>query len=307
MRFLTLLSLSTNLLFHSAVCSQEQKPKPDVRVNSVLWTQSSPEYIVAMRQAYKLAKLQLDAGLEDNSQSADEVQRAEGNFSEKPPAIILDVDETVLDNSPFNARLIEDGATFNSKAWSQWISEAAAQPLPGAVEFIQYAQARDVAVYLVTNRADKDRDGTLRNIKRVGLSVPDNQVLLRNDEDGRGGSKVSRRAMVAAKHRIVLLIGDNIADLCAEVAELPAEEARLATANKLKAFANGWVMLPNPMYGGWERKAASQLRTLRPTKPKLPVASKPVAQPVQTPTRAVREYFRCPCCGRLLYRIRQTR
>jgi acid phosphatase len=248
--------ISLILLAASPVVGQDRSQPDDARYNAVLWTQNSPEYAVAVRQTYWLAKLQLAAGLDQKDHTADEVQAKAGDFEEKPPAIVLDVDETVLDNSPYNARNIEDNDSFRPQTWTPWVAEAVAPPVPGAVEFIKHARGKGVAVFLVTNRNDSHREGTLKNLRKVGLTqddVPDNHLLLRNDDDGRGGDKVSRRAMVARDYRIVLLIGDNIADVCAGVSGNSADVAKSVAFNKQQTFGDGWVMIPNAMYGGWER------------------------------------------------------
>lgn len=257
------------LLTASPLIAQDSSQRNDARYNAVLWTQNSPEYAVAVRQTYWLAKLQLAAGLGQKDHTADEAQAKAADFEEKPPAIILDVDETVLDNSPYNARNVEDSDSFRPKTWTPWVAEAVAPPVPGAVEFIKHAREKGVAVFLVTNRNDQHREGTLKNLRKVGLTlddVPDEHLLLRNDNDGRGGDKVSRRAMVAKDHRIVLLIGDNIADLCDGVYGESADVAKSLAFEKQQTFGDGWVMLPNAMYGGWERSGGG-LRTMRAAKP----------------------------------------
>lgn len=279
------------VLVVSPAFSQEpsNRVKNDARYNAVQWMQNSAEYVAATTQAYRLARLQLAAALANKQHTADEQQAAAGGFEEKPPAIILDVDETVLDNSPFQARSVIDGLQFDPVRWSAWVAEASATAIPGAVEFIRHAQDLGVAVFLVTNRRDSEREGTVKNLKDLGVNVPDDNLLLRNDEAGRGGDKLSRRAMVAEKHRVLLLIGDNIADLCDGVAGKPAAESKRIFAEKQQKFGQGWVMIPNPSYGGWER-TGDALITLRPERtvatkanhtPKVPVQSIPIA--VQQP------------------------
>ena len=291
----------TLLLFASLAFvarAQSQSPeddKRDRRYNSVLWTQVSPEYAVAVKQTYRMAKLQLTARLADKNHSADEVQRQAQDFAGKPPAIILDVDETVLDNSAYNARNIQDHGEFAPLSWNAWIDESAAPAIPGAVDFIKFAESEGVKVFLVSNRRDKHVDATHVNLKQVGLDVPKERLLFRNDEAGRGGSKITRRAMVAEDYRIVLLVGDNIADLCAD-----AEDPK-AALGKMEALGSGWVMLPNAMYGGWERSG----RTLRTQRTSRPVASASVEPrpsqtvPIGTPAPVVQLVYElryCPVC-----------
>jgi acid phosphatase len=262
-----------------AAAQSTTEDKKDARYNAVLWSQVSPEYAVTVRQTFQLARMQLAAALANENHTADERQAAAADYQEKPPAIILDVDETVLDNSAYNARNTQDGRNFNPETWNAWVNEAIAPPIPGAVDFIKHAQEKGVAVFLVTNRRDENRAGTLKNLQAVGLQTADEKLLLRNDNDNRGGDKVSRRAMVAKDYRILLLIGDNIADLCDGTQDKSGEEARAIAARKQERFGSGWVMLPNPVYGGWERKGDG-LRTQRVSRPPTSTTSNstPVAK-----------------------------
>lgn len=235
------------LLLASSVCvaQMETPARTDRRANALEWIQKSAEYQVAARQAYSLAKIQLDQVLQQASFSADEVQAAAGNFEALPVAIILDVDETVLDNSEYNRRQMKIGAEYDSKSWAAWGKERSAIPVPGAVEFLDYAQSKGVDVFFVTNRKDELRNATFDNLVKVGISTTLDRVLTRNSDEGRGGDKISRRAIVAEKYRIALLIGDNFADLTA------AARDDFKAAPQVSA---GWVMLPNPVYGYWETR-----------------------------------------------------
>ena len=235
------------LLLASGVCmAQVETPdRTDRRANALEWIQKSAEYQVATRQAYLLAKIQLDQALQQPSFSADEVQAAAGEFEALPVAIILDVDETVLDNSEYNRRRMQIGAEYDSKSWTAWGKERIAIPVPGAVEFLDYAQSKGVEVFFVTNRKDELRNATFDNLVKVGISTTQDRVLTRNSDEGRGGDKISRRAIVAEKYRIALLVGDNFADLTA------ADRDEFKAAPQISA---GWVMLPNPVYGYWETR-----------------------------------------------------
>lgn len=220
--------------------------------NAVTWMQNSAEYSLAARQAYRWAAAQLRAGLSDPLWSADLVQLHAGGYSGKPPAIILDVDETVLDNSPYNARLIVDGDTFSQQGFNGWALEKKAAAIPGAVEFIGFAQSRGVKVFYVTNRPDDVKQATIDNLNSIGVAADAGNVLTRNDSEGRGKDKASRRAAVADEHRIVLLIGDNMGDFCdgVEISD-QAERNAVALAGE-RMVGTRWVVLPNAIYGGWE-------------------------------------------------------
>ena len=228
-------------------------PSKDPKLNALLWMQNSAEFRLLTRQAYRYAADQLHKGLQDKNWCADEVQLQEGGFQRKKPAIILDVDETVLDNSPFNARNIIQGTAFNLENWNAWAHEEKARPVAGALEFITMAKKQGVEIFYVTNRRDGMRVATMNNLKSLGFPVTQAHLLTRNDKAGRGGDKVSRRAMVAVKHRIVLLIGDNMADVCSQMDNTDSNERNRIAKEIGDRLGARWIILPNPVYGGWER------------------------------------------------------
>lgn len=228
-------------------------PSKDPKLNALLWMQNAAEFRLLTRQAYRYAGGQLRKGLQDKNWSADEVQLQEGGFQNKKPAVILDVDETVLDNSPFNARNIIQGTAFNLENWNAWAHEEKARAVAGALEFITGAKKQGVEIFYVTNRRDGMRVATINNLKALGFPVTQAHLLTRNDKAGRGGDKVTRRAMVAANHRIVLLIGDNMADVCSQMDVADNRVRNRVARQKRVKLESRWIILPNPVYGGWER------------------------------------------------------
>ena len=233
--------------------SVKPDPSKDPKLNALLWMQNAAEFRLLTRQAYRYAGDQLHKSLQDKNWCADEVQLQEGGFQEKKPAVILDVDETVLDNSPFNTRNIIQGTAFNLENWNAWAHEEKARPVAGALGFITMAKKQGVEIFYVTNRRDGMRVATINNLKSLGFPVTQAHLLTRNDKAGRGGDKVSRRAMVAVKHRIVLLIGDNMADLCSQMDNTGSNERNRIAKEIGEMLGARWIILPNPVYGGWER------------------------------------------------------
>ncbi|MDG2471121.1 MAG: HAD family acid phosphatase [Pirellulaceae bacterium] len=224
----------------------------DPKLNALLWMQNSAEYHALTEQAYRLALIQLKNGLKDESWSADEIQLKENRFEGKIPAVILDVDETVLDNSPFNARNVKDGTSYNLESWNAWVKEEKARAIPGSLEFITAAKNLGVEIFYVTNRRDSSRMATINNLVALGFPIDESHLLTRNDDQGRGGDKLSRRKFVATTHRIVLLIGDNMGDVCGGM-DTANQSERNRTAKREKLLRSRWILLPNPVYGGWER------------------------------------------------------
>lgn len=258
------------LIAFALECTAQQQDATDLdkdrRFNSVAWMQNAAEYRQLTRQSYRYALAQLIQGLQDDSWSADEVQLAAGDFADKRPAVILDIDETILDNSPFNARGIIDREQFSQATWQAWCLEEKATAIPGALEFVKQCQKLGVRIFYVTNRVDAVKTATVNNLKALGFPADEEIVLTRNDDKQRGGDKISRRAMVARDHRIVLLIGDNLSDLCAGMGTQDQAERNKSAAVKARLLGTRWILLPNPVYGSWERAlpaGKSALRTVR--------------------------------------------
>jgi len=218
---------------------------------SVLYAQSSAEYEASNIQTYVNAKSALDRALNDVTWTAATEQK--DNFENKPPAIILDIDETVLNNVPFQARSIMDGQSYPT-GWLDWMLEESSDAVAGVSDFLEYSQSKGVKIFYVTNRIALAEDATRNNLKKLGLPLDtDRDVLLMKNENGWTSDKVSRRKLVAKDYRILLLIGDQLGDF------LPLDEttleldARKELADTYKhMWGSKWFMITNPMYGRWE-------------------------------------------------------
>ena len=218
---------------------------------SVLYAQSSAEYEASNIQTYVNAKSALDRALNDVTWTAAIEQK--DNFENKPPAIILDIDETVLNNVPFQARSIMDGQSYPT-GWLDWMLEESSDAVAGVSDFLEYSQSKGVKIFYVTNRIAVAEDATRNNLKKLGLPLDtDRDVLLMKNENGWTSDKVSRRKLVAKDYRILLLIGDQLGDF------LPLDEttleldARKELADTYKhMWGSKWFMITNPMYGRWE-------------------------------------------------------
>ena len=218
---------------------------------SVLYAQSAAEYEASNIQTYVNAKSALDRALNDNSWTAALEQKE--NFKNKPPAIILDIDETVLNNIPFQARSIINGQSYPI-GWLEWMLEESSDAVAGVSDFLEYAQSKNIKIFYVTNRIAIAEDATRNNIKKLGLPLDtDRDVLLMKNENGWTSDKVSRRELVAKDYRILLLIGDQLGDF------LPLDETTLELDSRKNLadtydhmWGSKWFMITNPMYGRWE-------------------------------------------------------
>jgi 5'-nucleotidase (lipoprotein e(P4) family) len=164
-------------------------------------------------------------------------------------AVVVDVDETVLDNSHYQAELIVNRQPFTSASWIEWCNRAKASAIPGAVDFLKYAATRGVRVFYVTNRRETEKAGTITNLKQLGFpDVSDETVVVRTDVS----SKEPRRQSIRRRYRIVLLFGDNLSDFSNAFEGKTPEERTAAVEAARQKFGAEFIVLPNPMYGDWE-------------------------------------------------------
>jgi 5'-nucleotidase (lipoprotein e(P4) family) len=220
-------------------------------LNCVTYNQTAGEYTAVCEQAYELAKVRLDEALADTSWTA--VPEQTGNFQSLPPAVILDVDETVLNNSPYEAWLIKENSMFDSDSWDIWVQHDYADAIPGAVEFCNYAKSKGVAVYYVTNRENTQEAATLRNLMGEGFPVDKagEMILTKNEQDDWGSDKTTRRAFLAQNYRILLVVGDDANDFVTGTRAGTADRNAVIEQN-IANFGTKWILLTNDMYGGWE-------------------------------------------------------
>jgi 5'-nucleotidase (lipoprotein e(P4) family) len=219
--------------------AQTQADK-EYEVGAVLWQQSSGEARALAYQSYALARMILDRDLRMNRRSR--MKRA----------IIVDIDETILDNSAHETWLIRNHQSYNPKDWTEWCKQAKADAVPGALEFLHYANSRGVRVFYVTNRQQAEKEGTATNLKRLGFpEVNDETLLIRTDNAS--SSKEPRRRAISAKYHMVLLMGDDLNDFSDFFENNKTVEGRIAAVEQKKGqFGTHFIMLPNPMYGHWE-------------------------------------------------------
>jgi acid phosphatase len=219
-------------------------------LQGVLWMQTSAEYQVLARTAYAAATATLDRALADPSWTA-ALEQEGGHYADLPPAVILDLDETVLDNSPFQGQLVLGRTVYTPDLWAKWVDKAAAQAVPGAAEFVDAARRRDVHVFFVTNRKAKEEARTIVNLDALLAAKTDAGDVLCVEEQGWDRNKSARRKFVAATHRILMLVGDDLNDFLSPSA-VPAE--RVALAQEHTAWwGDRWVLIPNPVYGNWDQ------------------------------------------------------
>jgi acid phosphatase len=242
------------LLFLTASFALAAQERTYENLNAILWMQRSAEYQAAARQTYRAAEDALTRALEDVNWTAALEQF--GDYRDKPPAVILDLDETVLDNSPFQARLTRDGKAYSDAGWQAWVAEEAAGSVPGAIEFLKFAHANGVVPVYITKRtcnpADP-KDPTVAVLRKLDAPFLSANLLCRD----RTSDKSPRRAIAQATYRILLLIGDDFNDFLTAAATVEQRQRQFDLHQRF--FGERWFLLPNPSYGGWEGAVGRQL------------------------------------------------
>lgn len=226
--------------FSVEINAQDIKQKPssnnDYLTMAVLYHQQAAECKALYYQAFNIAKMMLDKDLAN--------KKLKGKR-----AIVVDIDETILDNSPFEAKMITQNAKY-PEDWYVWTSLAKAKTLPGAAEFLNYAANKGVAVFYITNRMESETAVTLKNLKDEKFPMADTFHLIPKKNES---SKENRRLKIMEKYRIVLLAGDNLTDFSAVFDKTSLETRDAKTTELRNEFGRRFIVLPNAMYGDWER------------------------------------------------------
>ncbi len=248
----------------------QSAPPVDQRqmMNSVLWVQKALEYRISAEGVYNAAIEQLPMALTKFGTAAPE-QHGDTDYMNLPPAVILDIDETVLDNSAYSGWQVTTGSAYNKDSWKLWVSQEQAIPVPGALAFTKAAEDHGVKVFYVTNRfcnAPGDcpaKRHTMSNMAKLGFPRANDAsaFLLKNEQPDWQDDKSSRRREIVRTHRVLMLIGDDLKDF------LPANivDQRRSGANVPefdiweRQFGKRWFLLPNPVYGSWERHLPASL------------------------------------------------
>ena len=231
-------------------------PAANDNMNAVAWVQTAEEYQLLALQTFLAAGKELDRALATPGWDALVPSERANPPEGLPPAVIVDIDETVLDNSPYQARLVRDGGSYNEVTWDGWVREEKARPVPGSLEFAQAAADRGITIFYVSNRAAHLNDATIANLKAVGFPIESDAQFLGlgffvEGCEQHGSEKGCRRQHVGRSHRVLMQFGDQIGDMVTIEANTPAGRKQ-ALQPYLAWFGERWFVLPNPTYGSWE-------------------------------------------------------
>jgi 5'-nucleotidase (lipoprotein e(P4) family) len=210
----------------------------NVSMNGKLFTamfqQRAAEYRALCLQGYNAARMRIDNYTKQ---------------SDKPLAIITDIDETILDNSPYAVHQAYNGKEYEPTSWYEWTDKSAADTMPGAAAFLKYVASKNIQVFYVTNREDRERTSTLTNLKRFALPNADEIHLYTKQNTS---SKEARRVQIMERYEVVVLLGDNLADL-STLFDKKTETERSNNVDALAGeFGKKLIVFPNANYGDWE-------------------------------------------------------
>lgn len=217
------------------------------QVSAVAWMQLSDEYRANCWQAFNFARIALDIILERQ------------HF--ESPAVIVDVDETILNNSAFQAFLIHTAQVYSDTLWEEWARAKCAPAIPGSLEFLNYAESREVEIFYVTNRKQNIAPATLNNMQTLGFPFSDPEHMLPRLKTR---SKELRRAKITASHQVLLYLGDSLNDFPGDYFNQNIAKRRAQTEADRSVFGTQYIILPNPVYGAWSNLLIEGRTTLPP-------------------------------------------
>ncbi|TDG34857.1 5'-nucleotidase, lipoprotein e(P4) family [Pedobacter changchengzhani] len=205
-------------------------------VKSVAWTRTSGEYRALSFQAYNFATLSLDKALSEKK-------------DKRPKCVVVDIDETVLDNSEYYEVAIKEKKPLNWENWKNWLLTQSADTVPGAATFLRYAASKNVEVFYLTNREIDFNESTLINFKKFNLPNADTAHYLPMITTY---NKEGRRAEIAKNYNILLFAGDNLSDFTSFFYK-NGENINEKVDEHQKLFGTKFIVLPNSIYGSWAR------------------------------------------------------
>src|SRR5690606_2066674 len=212
------LKRATRLLFLTLLAGCAAGPRVDADADlGILWVRDAAEWQALALQAYAAAAKDLPRFLADRTWSALPGQR---DAEDLPPAIIFDVDETLVSNVDFQIALGD--RPFSNAALDEWNATHEARPIPGAAAFVQLAIDSGVEVFFVTNRPCQAKPGverfcpqqdtTIHDLIETGIPANADRVMMAAEQPDWTREKKVRRDLIAERYRVIMLFGDDLAD-----------------------------------------------------------------------------------------------
>ncbi len=239
------------LLCVAAISCNQETPKPaatiesapaniyndaEYSVQAILYHQFGSEYRALCYQAYNVAAEKLVAKVKANPKAK--------------LAIITDLDETVVDNSYYNAWLVNEGELYTPETWKQWTAQRKATIIPGSKAFFDLADSLGVTIFYVSNRGVDEYEATLANMQALGLPQLDStHFYLKTTTSGK---EERRQAIYAQGYNVVMYLGDNLNDFSKSFEKQTNERRHELTDSLATTFGNEYIVFPNAIYGEWE-------------------------------------------------------
>ena len=245
----------TNDVAAQEALKQKQQYQAETETMGLLWMRTSAEYRALAYQGYNVAMNAVKMAVTDPS------------HQRKPLAIVLDADETVVDNTKLMGESIVNGnGRFDAPWWRQAVHQGKSQAMPGAVEFLNEVHKQGVEIFYVSNRyAPVNLDVTIQNFKELGFPSVDKDHVLLFEKDS---DKQPRFDMIAKKYYVVVYMGDNAGDFpIGTKGKTLAERNGIIDAHK-EDFGTTFVVFPNPAYGSWVSALAKGYQNLSPEEQK---------------------------------------
>ncbi len=258
----TILAVCT-LVLVSACATQPPAHNPEEDLG-MFWVKHAAEYAAISRQVYATATRDLPGLIEDKSFTA---LPGQTDAEDLPTAVVLDIDETVINNVDFQINFERPFENYKLEFWDR---DHTAQPVPGVVEFVRAARDAGVTVFFLTNRPCEQYEGedevcpqkqtVIKGLADLGIPAEPAFVSLADEQPEWNREKLVRREHIGEDYRIIMVIGDDLGDFvpCARkkvVAPCTEPGTRASRAAALDTYAeywgNGWYILPNPMHGSW--------------------------------------------------------
>jgi 5'-nucleotidase (lipoprotein e(P4) family) len=236
----------------SSGVARAQEVAPNDMLLATLWTQRSVEFKGNALTVFALARIRLDEALADKNWTASPAEQ-KADYQNLPPAVILDIDETLLDNSRYQVWMLRNNQTFSTKTWNQFCAAQVSTAIPGAVEFTKYADSKGVKVFYITNRGAETEKDTRENMAKFGFPMGGNvdTFLMQNEKPEWTGAKGTRRAVVTKDYRVLLNIGDNFGDFDDRYRTSDAERQKAFEAD-MAYWGRQWLVIGNPTYGSFD-------------------------------------------------------
>ncbi|MCS4510444.1 5'-nucleotidase, lipoprotein e(P4) family [Xylophilus ampelinus] len=224
-------------------CQTTLNQSASISTAALYWMQNAAEYRALTYQAYHLARERFDNAPLD-----------------KRRVVVMDLDETVLDNSAYAVWCLQQKVGYTDETWNRWVADAAATAVPGSIEFIQHVRNSSGTVVFISNRIASGTTATRTNLARLGVEGIDEKHLLL--KQGESSKRARFQQVIKAEGEPILYIGDNLTDFGPEAASVKSMDNLQAFVRSHKAdFGTRFIVLPNPVYGSWMPSRSEELQS----------------------------------------------